>query len=414
MSKRVATTDFIQRAREVHGSRYDYSKVSYVSAKSKVIIICRQHGEFEQTPANHCTGHGCRDCGRNKPLTFDRFVQRAHNKHRGRYDYSRVAFKNVETKIVIICPDHGPFRQRLMTHLKGFGCPRCGWDITAKKLRHNFNRFLEDARKAHHDRYDYSLVEYVNALSKVKIICLHHGIYEQKPANHIRGVGCPKCGDESTADQRRRSTQEFVSEAMEVHGDKYDYSRVEYRSSHEKVEIICEEHGAFLQSPANHVRGNKAGCPGCAVSGFDQTKPGLLYYIAVSADDGKTRYKIGITNLSVAKRFPTIDLARIRVVKTWLFELGYEAADREAEILHQYAANRYFGPDLLVGAGKTELFTHDVLRLDAEEHGHLVSAVNEEAKLIARPTQYEFAFEPLTENFKTFNTDNPTTAASQQ
>ncbi len=392
MSKRVTTADFIQRARKVHGNSYDYTKVFYVAAKSKVTIICPEHGEFEQTPANHCTGHGCHECGGNKPLTLDRFIERANRIHNGRYDYSRVEFKNVESKVEIICPEHGPFLQRLFSHLKGFGCDRCGRVDTAKKLSHSRERFLEDAWQAHGDRYDYSQVKYVNALSKVTIICPDHGAFEQIPASHIRDVGCPKCGDESAATKRTRTTQEFVQEAREVHGDRYDYSRVEYKSSHEKVEIGCTEHGSFWQSPVNHVRGNKAGCPGCAVSGFDQTKPGLLYYIAVTTNDGGTLYKIGITNLSIERRFPTLDRARIRIVKIWRFVLGRDAAEREAEILSQFASNRYYGPDVLVGAGNTELFTHDILGLDKRDNIHGQSVVDAEAYLISRPIQRDLGF----------------------
>jgi hypothetical protein len=183
-----------------------------------------------------------------------------------------------------------------------------------------------------------------------------------------------------------------VREAREVHGDRYDYSRVEYKSSHVKVEIGCAEHGSFWQSPVSHVRGNKAGCPGCAISGFDQTKPGLLYYVAVTTDDGDTRYKIGITNLSVERRFPPLDLARIRIVKTWRFGLGLDAAERESEILSQFAKDRYYGPDILVGAGNSELFTHDILGLDERDHEHGLSAVDADGNLIARPIQLDFGF----------------------
>lgn len=156
-------------------------------------------------------------------------------------------------------------------------------------------------------------------MSNVKIICPVHGAFFQKPASHVRGVACSKCSDIVAADKRRLTTEEFIERAREVHGAKYDYSKSEYMTSHGKVEIICPEHGSFWQSPATHTMGNKAGCPGCAVSGFDQTKPALLYYLAVSTDNDETLYKIGITNLTVQKRFPTVDLARIRVIKTWFF-----------------------------------------------------------------------------------------------
>ncbi len=150
----------------MHGNRYDYSKVLYIAAKRNVAIICPEHGEFKQLPPNHYIGHGCHECGGNKPLTLDRFIKRAHKAHKGRYDYSRVELQNVESKVEIICPDHGSFLQRPASHLKGFGCGRCGRVETAQKLGHSHERFLEDARRAHGDRYDYSQVEYVNALSK--------------------------------------------------------------------------------------------------------------------------------------------------------------------------------------------------------------------------------------------------------
>lgn len=363
MSKRVTTADFVQRACKVHGNKYDYTKTLYLAAKIKVIIICPNHGEFQQTPANHCTGRGCHECGGNKPLTFDGFVMRASKIHNSRYDYSRVKIKNVESKVEIICPEHGSFFQRLMSHLKGFGCGRCGRINVAKKLSHSLERFLEDAKLVHGNRYEYSQVRYVNALTRVTIICPDHGTFKQRPANHIREVGCPKCGDESMASKRTRTTQDFLQEAKDAHGERYDYSKVEYKASHETVEICCTKHGSFWQSPINHVRGNKAGCPGCAASGFDQTKPALLYYIAVTTAEGNTLYKIGITNLSIKRRFLSVERAHIRIIKVWPFTVGRHAAVGETEILRKFKIDRYYGSDILVH-GNTELFIRDVLDLD--------------------------------------------------
>ena len=368
MAKKVTTEDFIKRAHEVHGDKYDYSKTVYVAAIKDVTIICPTHGEFQQRPANHLTGRGCHECGGNKPLTLTKFIERANAKHGHRYDYSHVNFKSVEDKAVIICPEHGPFEQRVMTHLKGFNCPKCGRESVAGKLGHTLERFLQDAKKAHGDKYDYSEVNYKNALAKVKVICPEHGVFHQTPSSHVRGVACSKCSDLIAADKRRLSTEEFIARAREVHGTKYDYSRAEYVTSHGKVEIICPEHGSFWQSPATHTMGNKAGCPGCAVSGFDQTKPALLYYLAVVTDSDETLYKIGITNLTVHKRFPSVDLARIRVIKTWSYEIGAEAAKREIAVLREYADDLYTGIDVLVGAGNTELFVRDVLELDDEKN----------------------------------------------
>lgn len=151
-------------------------------------------------------------------------------------------------------------------------------------------------------------------------------------------------------------------------------------------------HGSFWQSPVNHVKGNKSGCPGCAVSGFDQTKPGLLYYIAVKTNDSKLLYKIGITNLSIERRFPKLDRARIRVVKIWRFEIGQHAAEREAKIISQFTRYRYYGPTILVGSGNTELFTKDILNLDKEHHELSYAVIDLKGNLISQPIQLEFDF----------------------
>lgn len=123
------------------------------------------------------------------------------------------------------------------------------------------------------------------------------------------------------------------------------------------------------------------------MSEFDQTKPGLLYYLTVITDDGDTLYKISITNLTIEKRFPTLDRARIRIVKRWLFDVGRDAAERKAAVLNYFAGERYYGPDVLVGAGNTELFTHDILRLDNQNREYSQPVVDSDANLISLPVQ---------------------------
>lgn len=391
LRRRLTSDEFIRNAKVIHGDRYDYSEVRYVDATTNVTIICREHGEFPQRPANHTIGYGCPECGGNKPLMLEKFVERASKVHGARYDYSRVELKNVENKVEILCPNHGSFFQRPMSHLRGFGCDRCGRVETGTKLCHTLKRFIADARRAHGGRYDYSQVEYVNALTSVTIVCPKHGSFIQKPASHIRGIGCSKCGDERTAAKRTRTTEDWVAEAKKIYGNRYDYSRVDYKTSHEKIEIICAEHGSFRTLPHNHTR-RMSGCPNCAESGFNPSKPGILYYIAVMTNDDDTRYKIGITNLSIEKRFPAPDRARIRVVKMWRFAVGRRAEEREAEILFQFSGDRYYGPKLLVGAGNTEIFTHDVLGLDWWNDERGAPIVDEDATLTSRPVQRDLSF----------------------
>ena len=353
-TKRLTTSKFIERAMAVHGNRYDYSQVEYVNNRTYVTIICREHGSFPQTPDSHFAKHGCPDCAGLKPLTTETFIERAIAVHGDRYDYSQVEYVNNKTYVTITCPEHGPFPQKPNSHLATQGCPDCaGKNVTTET-------FIEKAIEVHGDRYDYSQVKYVDSKSYVTIICREHGLFGQVPSSHLQHIGCPDCGG-----RKQLTTEKFIEMAMSVHGDRYDYSSVRYANAHAKVTIICREHGPFLQKPNSHLA-QASGCPDCADSGFNPSEIGLLYYIAITTDDGDTRYKIGITNNSVEERFRGRDLARIRTVKIWRYAIGRSAAEREAEILRQHKGDKYYGPDILVSAGNTELFTHDVLGLDKE------------------------------------------------
>ena len=125
-TREMTTEEFIQKAKAIHGDKYDYSKVEYTHNKTEVCIICPEHGEFWQKPKNHLSGYGCPICsGRKKMRTID-FIKRAKQVHGDKYDYSKVNYNGNTEKICIICPDHGEFWQRAGSHLRGFGCPKCG------------------------------------------------------------------------------------------------------------------------------------------------------------------------------------------------------------------------------------------------------------------------------------------------
>lgn len=395
-NKKHSTESFIEKARAVHGDCYDYSQVGYEGAHTQVTIICPGHGPFMQSPSNHFAGKGCPECGTlsaadARRKTTEQFITKANAIHGDRYDYSSVEYVGSAEKVRIICSEHGHFEQTPSEHLVGSGCARCGFIAGADERRKTTEQFITEANAVHGDRYDYSLVEYLSGTEKVTIVCLDHGPFEQIPNGHLGGKGCYVCGIVASADAKRSTTEQFVAKARMVHGERYDYSLVDYVTNSKNVKIICPDHGPFLQIPAVHTdRGS--GCADCAKTGFNPSEPGLLYYLAITTDDGDTRYKIGITNLSIDERFRGTDLARIRVVKIWRFAVGRFAAERESEILYQFAGNRYYGPRLLMGAGNTEIFTHDVLGLDGADHVHSRTAVDADANLISRPLQSGFDF----------------------
>lgn len=125
-------------------------------------------------------------------------------------------------------------------------------------------KFIEKARVVHGDTYDYSKVEYVAAIVNVRIICKIHGEFHQTANNHLNGCGCPKCGRNS-----HLSNESFIEKAKAIHGDTYDYSKVEYIGRETKVQIICRIHGEFPQRAADHMHGS--GCPKCSHAKSPQT-----------------------------------------------------------------------------------------------------------------------------------------------
>ena len=257
--KRLTKEIFILKAREVHGWKYDYSKVEYKNNSTKVCIICPVHGEFWQTPQTHLNKSGCPKCKSNKLSNLfsckkENFIKKAKLVHGDKYDYSKVNYVNNRTKICIICPEHGEFLQTPDKHLQGQGCNKC----CRKNSKYTKEEFIEKAREVHGDKYDYSKVIYKGNKEKVYIICPEHGEFLQTPYMHLQGQGCKYCTKGDIF-----NLIDFIKKAKIIHGNKYDYSKVEYKGMNEKVCIICPEHGEFLQKPVKHIT-MQQDCPKCS------------------------------------------------------------------------------------------------------------------------------------------------------
>ena len=441
MANRLTTVEFIKRARAKHGDRYDYSKTKYVNQKTRVVIGCPVHGDFLQLPTEHYyKGSKCRQCanaetGKNQRLTTEGFIKLAREKHRYKYDYSKVVYVTQKRKVIITCPDHGDFLQAPTSHynkgagcpecakiqrgLSGrvtqeafiesvtryfpdydfsgskystakelvefscpshgmveqyahhlnsgtVGCPKCGNESAGEKLRLTSATFLERALELHGGIYDYFLTSYFDMHTPVSIICPKHGEFSQLSRAHLQGSGCPECGDTEGADKRKKSIDEFLADAKRVHGDRYDYSESICVGVKKPISIRCKLHGLFSSTPDGHINGG-TGCPICFPGGFNTSLPGTLYYLRVDDRSFGPLYKIGITN----KHDPLHrwqsgeDRGRIKVLKTWFFDIGETALRQEQEILIMYSAFKYEGPNIL-SSGNTEMFNRDVLRLDHE------------------------------------------------
>lgn len=256
-TKKLSLDEFIERANDIHNNYYNYSFVQYKNAHTKIKIICPKHGSFEQVPYSHLNGNGCKKCAPN----INNFIEIAKNTHNNKYDYSLTNYKNIYTRVKIICPKHGEFDQFPQSHIK-IGCVLCNRE----------NIFIESSKSIHNNKYDYSLVNYKDKYTKVKIICPVHGEFEQEPIYHIRGNSCKKCSDDS----KKLNTEIFIKKAKDIHGEKYDYSLVNYYSTFDKVKIICPTHGIFEQKPNDHINGTKRGCPICRESVGEKTIAKIL------------------------------------------------------------------------------------------------------------------------------------------
>lgn len=251
---------YINKAKEIHGDKYDYSSTNYINIKTKIIIICKIHGEIIIRPDCHLVS-GCTKCSStNSKLNTEIFINRAREIHRDVYDYSLTNYINIRTKVTIVCHKHGQFLQLPQSHLKGNGCNKCSKESVYKTT----DQFIQEAISMHGDIYNYSLVNYTHCLSPVDIICKKHGVFKQKPNIHLTPCGCPLCRNDTIISKYTKPHENFIIECVAVHGDTYDYTNTKYINSKTKIVVKCKKHGDFSIRPGHHTSG--IGCYRCKPS----------------------------------------------------------------------------------------------------------------------------------------------------
>lgn len=216
------------------------------------------------------------------------FETKAKAIHDGVYRYNLDTYKSPHIKMEIICHIHGRFLQKPYDHLHGKGCKRCAVATRAKEQVLSTDTFVSKANVRHNNKYNYDKTTYISARRSVTITCPIHGDFEQNASQHLAGVACTECGKNARLNSVRKVTEDFLKEAIRIHGNTYDYSKTVYRHCEEKVIITCSIHGDFHQRPSGHLNGR--GCVKCA-----HMKSSLNYTRSIEEFITKAKLKHGDT-----------------------------------------------------------------------------------------------------------------------
>lgn len=325
--RKLTTKEFIEKARAVHGDKYDYSKAEYKNNKQHVCIICPEHGDFWKIPGDHLSKkQGCPKCGAKnggdvQRKTVDEFILEAKAVHGDKYDYSKVVYVNARTEVIIICPIHGEFTQVPCNHTSGHGCSKCGREKVGDVLRKTTDDFIKEAKEKHGDKYDYSKTMYKASEDKVVIICPEHGEFEQTPSNHLSGKGCPECKKINIAQKLTLSSEEHASAIMKINPDIEILGMIVNATT--PVLCRCKICGHKWDSRPDNLKQGR-GCPKCSQTGFLSHKEGKLY-IMVDDLEVPTMMKVGVSIDAEKRKDQVIRSAKkagavfsdLHVIKTW-------------------------------------------------------------------------------------------------
>lgn len=301
--------------------------------------------------------------------------------HGDLYGLEKVVYTKADKDVVATCSIHGDFTIRAANLKSGKGCGKCGNIAGGKANTLSTEDFINKAKTVHGNHYDYSLATYVHNSKNLTIICPVHGEFEQWPTNHLSGKGCKRCAIENNSQHRKLSQDEIIQRFSAVHNDRYDYTKVIYNGdAHGDLEIICKDHGSFLQTYANHYH-NSQGCPECAKifsprlrSGFvasSESKNGYAsLYLINCFDDIESFYKIGITTKPLKHRFAGKDAMPYSYFLEYLIIGDAEWLwDFEKELHKEYKTHSYL--PLKEFGGRYECFSD----IDVDGYKKLVNTI---------------------------------------
>ena len=342
---------FVVEVEKKFNGKYDTSLVDYKNAVTPVTMICPKHGEFSLKPnaiLNPRKNWACPLCGAdNKSIKLKKdivvFKQQLYERFGEAVSLVDSTYY-LQPLATFVCKTHGEFPARTKDILLAAQpCPECASKAKKKKTEH----YITKAREVHGNTYDYSLTEFVDAQTKIKIICKTHGTFEQTMHSHLKGRGCMKCA------KPVHDRESFISSASSLHGERYLYDKVVYNGCTSKVEVVCPSHGSFWQTPHSHVN-NAHGCPSCAINSFSTADNGWLYVFK-----SENVVKVGITKQHYQNRLNNVRYSSgIQFRLAHLFPANGLVVKESEEIILEDLRGRYEGMTRPFD-GSTECFITD-------------------------------------------------------
>ena len=257
--KATTIEHFLAKAIAKHGYLYDYSQSVYDGPKKPIIIICPDHGPWQERSAYmHYRGCGCPDCC-NDLLSKDPFHQQAAKVHGDKYS---IVDQSDLARVIMECQEHGQFSRTATEICHAVGCAPCGMLNKQAHRAMTTEEFIQRALKIHGKKFDYSQSIYTKSSEPINIICSKHGLFSATPSNHLKGHVCNLCACAKVGEAQRHTMEWFLHEAQKLFGDVYTYADTKYEGMQKHVTITCPTHGDFEQMPENFLRGY--GCRQCS------------------------------------------------------------------------------------------------------------------------------------------------------
>lgn len=271
--------EFVRKAREVHGDKYEPIKETFVKTAMKLKFKCNVCGNtFEQKGSMHLRGNGCSFCNpAPKKRTTEEFKEEMSKTHPNLEILTE--YINADSKIKVRCKTHD-YTYWTTPHrlVQGMNCQKCYDERRGETLRCDVTSLPERLLSIHGDKYRFPFIdkEYDNNKSKLTVICGVHGEFKSTANKLLKGCGCRKCADIANGLKKRTPVHEVVSRLNKLHNGKYQYPNIEeeYKGYSSHITVVCPVHGEYSQNAGSHLSG--CGCPRCNESHLEREIASIL------------------------------------------------------------------------------------------------------------------------------------------